>query len=121
MSNRRIEDAPVIGGERVARGAAAAGNRTAIELVRPICYVAETEKLRIDLSDDLAGFVAEVAGDDAGSEKAGDYVRSLIEEDRERRAWLRAEVRKGLESGDSELTIDQIWKRAVDQAKSRAA
>jgi hypothetical protein len=79
------------------------------------------EKLRIDLSDDLAGFVAEVAGDDAGSEKAGDYVRALIEEDRERRAWLRAEVQKGLESSNSELTVDQIWKRAVERSKSRAA
>lgn len=79
------------------------------------------EKLSIDLSDDLAGFVSEVAGDDAGSEKASDYVRSLIEEDRERRAWLRAEVRKGLDSGDSELTVDQIWKRAVERAASRAA
>ncbi|HEV7659478.1 MAG TPA: hypothetical protein VGO55_06490 [Allosphingosinicella sp.] len=79
------------------------------------------EKLSIDLSDDLAGFVSEVAGDDARSEKASDYVRSLIEEDRERRAWLRAEVRKGLDSGDSELTVDQIWKRAVERAASRAA
>lgn len=79
------------------------------------------EKLSIDLSDDLAGFVAEVAGDDAGSAKAGDYVRSLIEEDRERRAWLRAEVQKGIDSDDSEITVDQIWKRAVERAASRAA
>jgi hypothetical protein len=92
-----------------------------MESARPICYVDDMEKLRIDLSDDLAGFVAEVAGDDAGSEKAGEYVRSLIEEDRERRAWLRAEVQKGLDCGDGERTVDQIWKRAVERAASRAA
>lgn len=79
------------------------------------------EKLSVDLSDDLAEFVAEVAGDDASSAKAGDYVRSLIEEDRERRARLRAEVQKGLDSDDSELTVDQIWKHAVERAASRAA
>jgi hypothetical protein len=92
-----------------------------MEFGRPICYRNDMEKLRIDLPDDLAGFVAEVAGDDAGSEKAGEYVRSLIEEDRERRAWVRSEVRKGLDSGDSALTVDQIWKRAVERAASRAA
>lgn len=79
------------------------------------------EKLSIDLSEDLAGYVAEVAGDEVGSRKAGAYVRSLIEEDRERRAWLHAEIQKGLDSGDSEFTVDQIWERAVERARSRAA
>lgn len=93
----------------------------ALQLARPICYVDAMEKLRIDLPDELAGFVADVTGDEVGSKKAGEYVVSLIEDDRERRAWLRTQVQKGLDSGDSKLTIDQIWMRAVERAKSRAA
>jgi len=51
---------------------------------------------------------------------ASDYVRALIRKDREYReklAAMQAAITKGLESGVSDQTIDEIW----DDVKARHA
>lgn len=46
-----------------------------------------------------------------------EYVRDLVRRDKELNAdniSLKAEIQKGLDSGTSDLTLDDIWKKAED-------
>ena len=53
---------------------------------------------------------------------ASDFVRHLIRFDLEEgRGRLRGSLAEGERSGISELTLDEIWEQAREQAKSRAA
>jgi Arc/MetJ-type ribon-helix-helix transcriptional regulator len=79
------------------------------------------EKLELDLPEDMAAFVEEVAGGALGSEEAQRYLCGLVAEEMERQERLRAELQKGLDSGLSPLSFDEIIERARERAKSRAA
>ena len=43
---------------------------------------------------------------------ADDYIRQLVRADEAKLAWLRVEIQKGLDSGISPLTLDEIIERA---------
>jgi Arc/MetJ-type ribon-helix-helix transcriptional regulator len=79
------------------------------------------EKLELDLPEDMAAFVEEVAGGALGSEEARGYLRYLIAEEMEKQERLRAELQKGLDSGLSPLSFDEIIERARERARSRVA
>jgi hypothetical protein len=77
--------------------------------------------LEVELPEVLAAFVRERSGADLNSAAASAYVLSVIEEHRARHERLMDEVRKGADSGDSARSVDEVWERAVERAKSRAA
>jgi len=56
------------------------------------------------------------AGEFADSD---DYLRQLVRADEAKLAWLRVEIQKGLDSGISPLTVDEIIEQAF--AKHEAA
>lgn len=78
-------------------------------------------KLVLDLPEDLAAYVESVAGDDLSSPAAHDIALEWLADARKRREWLDRELQKGLDSGISDRTFDQIWDEAVERARSRAA
>lgn len=77
------------------------------------------KKFEIDLPDDVVSFVEEAVGGALDSAKASYYIRRLIADDMARRDRLLRELQKGLDSGLSELTFDEIIAQAKE--RSRAA
>jgi antitoxin ParD1/3/4 len=77
--------------------------------------------MNISLPDRLKKWVEDqVATGDFGN--ASDYVRSLIRRDQERAkavAWLQREIDKGIASGVSERSVDEIFEEA--RKRGRAA
>jgi Arc/MetJ-type ribon-helix-helix transcriptional regulator len=79
-------------------------------------------KIELELPVELASYIQDVAGDDdPGSPAVRAVIIAWLAEAMQRRQWLDAELRKGMESGDSDRTFDQIWDDAVEKARSRAA
>jgi antitoxin ParD1/3/4 len=77
--------------------------------------------MNISLPDELRAYVeAQVAT--GYFSNASDFVRHLIRADLEDgRGRLRELIAEGERSGISELSLDEIWDRARERAKSRAA
>jgi len=77
--------------------------------------------MNISLPDEMRAYVeAQVATGYFAN--ASDFVRHLIRFDLEEgRGRLRELLGEGERSGASELSLDEIWKRARERAKSRAA
>ena len=76
--------------------------------------------LTVSLSDTLKSHVDQrvAAGEFADAE---DYVRELIRKDEARLEWLRAEIQKGIDSGVSPRSIDEIFDGALEKARRRCA
>jgi antitoxin ParD1/3/4 len=77
--------------------------------------------MNISLPDEMRAYVeAQVATGYFAN--ASDFMRYLIRIDREDgRGRLRELLAEGERGGVSDLTLDEIWDRAREQAKSRAA
>lgn len=50
----------------------------------------------------------------------GDYVRDLIRRDAKNEERLIAALERGLASGDSKRSFDEIWASGLEKAQSRA-
>lgn len=77
--------------------------------------------MNISLPDEMRAYIeAQVATGYFGN--ASDFVRHLIRTDLEQgRGRLRELLAEGERSGDSDLTLEEIWERALEETKSRAA
>ena len=76
--------------------------------------------MNISLPDEMKAWVEAQVGDGRYA-NTSDFVRDLIRDYRahqEYEAWLKVEIQKGLDSGVSKRTIDEIWADA--KAKARA-
>jgi antitoxin ParD1/3/4 len=77
--------------------------------------------MNISLPDEMRAYVeAQVATGYFAN--ASDFIRHLLRLDiEEGRGRLRELLAEGERSGDSELTLEEIWEQAREQVKSRAA
>ncbi len=77
--------------------------------------------MNISLPDEMRAYVeGQVATGYFGN--ASDFIRHLIRFDLEEgRGRLRELIAEGERSGDSKLTLDEIWEQAMEDVKSRAA
>jgi len=78
--------------------------------------------MNISLPDKMKEWV-ERQTEDGSYSNASDYVRDLIRKDQERErvyAEIRAEAQKGIDSGMSPLTQDEVFRNAMDRARAAA-
>lgn len=76
--------------------------------------------MNVSLPDPMKEWVESKVRDGGRYANVSDYVRDLIRKDKEygeKLAVLREEVQKGIDSGLSDRTFDEIWASARERAK----